>query len=237
MIPRLPLTAALLLILPGCAAREMVLPAALAAGTEAVPLTGTQGLPVGTARAGANEGRYRRSFRRVTLLGVDERDSGITRIALNGPDVGRLDVQCRLDGRRLSVPLADDAALERTLRPLSFACDFLDAREAVVGGLVLNEVFELLSGPIARRTRTGTLRLREATYDLVPAYNLKGQDYDHLSPIGYFVERDGRQVAALEMDSSPRLILPTGAGTPDLRRALIAGGLALAVMWDERTIE
>lgn len=218
-----------LLALAGCLTeREMVLPAELAVRTEGLPVEGWQGWggPFGSWRVGANEGEYRRSSRRVQVF-WDERQRAGTGVILTGPDVtGRLAATCAARAR-----LVDLGEVEITREPFALDCAYERDGQPLVGGLRLEAVRQPLGGPVFRDTRAGTMTLDGVSVDLLPAYELEGQGYEHVGPIGYTVLQGGRPIGAIELDTTPRVILPIG-GDPRLRELVLAAGVPLAVMWD-----
>ncbi|MDG6078954.1 hypothetical protein E3U23_07085 [Erythrobacter litoralis] len=213
----------------GCAAHTMQLPPSLAAASSIVrDITGTQGSIAGAARVGDSVGRYQRSFVRVTVLEADRRDAGSMTMAISGAVAMQAD--CRLSERSIG-----GNTLQIRVTPFQMSCDLIN-NQGVSGQLELFEIAEPVAGPIVRTTRAGGIRYGGKTFDLLPNYRMNGQDVSHATPVGYILMDAGSEIAAIETDTSPRLIVRDNIEV-ESEEIAVAAALILTTFWDKRTMQ
>jgi len=83
-----------------------------------------------------------------------------------------------------------------------------------------------------KRSRTGEVSLGEVRLQVRSSHALAGSPMQTAAPIGYLFERDGRTVAAVELNGTEPVIVLRAGSAADERQAVTLAGLALALLWD-----
>ena len=202
---------------------------AVAASGERLDVTGAGWGRSGDFRLGQAKGSFRRDLDRrewaIEPVAAVEHEGGL-RFAVSGPEVrGRLEGRCyayqgpdRLGGGALTIAAAV---------PYGMRCAF--SRDGVpTGELTLDAAFR--RGVSVETARIGEMRIGDTVLAVRSVHRFEGSRWPTSSPLGYLFEREGRAVAAVDVNGArKRLALPRDGAQ---REAAIAAGLALALAWD-----
>ncbi|MHA3977818.1 VV20781 family protein [Halovulum sp. GXIMD14794] len=220
----------LVFLLAGCdmvGVATMAMPEGLAGRTDAVPIAGIGGGNKGSYGAAEYSGTFRRSETRLTVMDTVDRRGGYTRYTLNGPALsGPLEADCAIRGAAITLDVGDFRA-----RPVSYRCAF------TVGGRPIPARFELqqaVSGPagaLSVEQRRGEIALDRVVLQIRSIHKAASGGLPAAAPLGYVFTQAGQPVGAVETNGRPVVHLPAG-GDEALRRAVMAGALALALYRD-----
>jgi hypothetical protein len=213
------------LALAGCASAQMRLPDNLATATR-TEFTGIGGWRSGDYSAGAYSGRYERSSDRLSYFGTVNEARGHSEFTIAGPDLPEaIEGRCRMRESSLDLGL-----VEVTTRPMAYRCEFSAGARPIPAWLELQEDNGPAT-PVNRYVRYGRIDFDGQTVEIRSVHHLAGTSLPVSTPIGYLFEQRGRAVGAVELNGRPALVIEPGA-SPELRRTLTLGALALGVFWD-----
>lgn len=221
---RLFISASLVLSLPACAPAQIQLPTTLSEGSRS-EFVGIGGRPSGQFSLGEYSGRFNRTLDRFTFDPVVER-TGFSDFVIAGPEIGST-IEGRCDFREHAL---DFGAIEATLRPLAYRCDFSADGRAIPARFELREVVGGGSA-IFRYERRGEIALGGEVIGFRSVHHLAGSRMPALTPVGYVFEQRGRALGALELTGRPALIVAPGVD-PGAARTMTVAALALATFRD-----
>ncbi|WP_109807800.1 hypothetical protein [Sphingosinithalassobacter portus] len=213
------------LLLGGCGAigsAHMVIPSDLAA---APPIRiGSIGHGNrGDFRVTEYAGSYTRSEERLAFFDTVEQRSGHTDFTLQGPAGPPIEAECRMRERNVQIGIVGF-----TPQRMAYRCAF-------GGGNLLPIRFELQEArqPVEtlKRERRGEILFGDTRLTIRSAHRLQGTVIDTPAPIGYIFERDGRVVAALDLNGAAVIRL-ADQGDGELRKAVLTASVALALFRD-----
>jgi hypothetical protein len=214
-------------LLGGCGSirpATMALPPALETGGERLTITGLGGAAGGEFRVGGERGRFTRSASRLALFDtLYEGDSAVASFTFAPP----VDVAARCAMRRGAVGIG---VLTYEFKPMTYTCSFSGA--APPAQLTLAEARSTSRVQSMKRSRVGEMVLGEVRLQVRSSHALAGSPMETAAPIGYLFERDGRAVAAVELNGTePVIVLRAGSAAGE-RQAVTLASLALALLWD-----
>jgi len=223
------LAAALSSALIACGAIQparMALPPALESGAEKIVITGLGGAPRGQFRVGGDSGSFTRSASRLAVFdALYEGESAVASFTFDGSV--RVQAACAMKRRTANV-----GVLTYEFKPMVFDCDFKGAPPPA--SLELRESRSSSRVQSMRRERSGEVAVGGARLQLRSVHDIAGSALPVAAPIGYLFERDGRNVAAVEINGTePAILLASGSGL-DERQAVVLASLALALLWDPK---
>lgn len=225
------ISAAALSALAACAAIQparMAAPAPLIGATETVEITGIGGGQRGSFQVAGHSGTFSRSDNRLAFFNLVESRYGHTDFTLAGPSINAtIEARCTMGQRNITI-----GPTEFTAKPLAYVCEFTNEGRAIPARFELQEVREGLGGALGRNERRGEIALDRVILQLRSVHDIEGSPFKTASPMGYVFEMEGRPVGAVDLNGRPRLMLPPEGGDPAVRRAIIAGALAVALFWD-----
>ncbi|KCZ94162.1 hypothetical protein [Hyphomonas johnsonii] len=206
---------------------RMVAPPALAGQTVETPIEGIGGGTRGTFRFGDHSGTFSRSESRLAFFNILENRSGYTNFTLRGPNISdQIEVKCTMRERNITI-----SVVSFTPKKMAYGCDFTANGYPFPARFELQEVREGLGGALSKKERRGEIALDRVILTIRSVHSVEGSPIQVASPIGYVFELDGRPVGAVEVNGTPRAMLPV-SGDPALKRAVIAASLALGLFWD-----
>lgn len=227
-----PVIVALAVAVSACASLEpakMAMAPQLMATTEQISVSGIGGGTRGSYRAGESSGQFTRSESRLVVFDmVDTRYGGAT-FTLSEPSIeGQIEARCTV--RERSINLGENVSF--TPQRMAYGCDFTINGRPFPARFEIQEARSGLAGALMKRERRGEIALDREILQIRSVHNLEGSPLQTATPIGYVFEQNGRQVGAVELNGTPRMFLPPNGADPSLRRAVVAGSMALALLWD-----
>jgi hypothetical protein len=122
--------------------------------------------------------------------------------------------------------------LSHEFRPMAYRCEF--GGTAQPGRLELRE--SRSTGRVAsmRRERSGEIVLGEIRWQLLSVRDIAGSALPVAVPIGYLIERDGRSIAAVELNGTEPVVLIAAGSSGADRQAAVLAALSLALLWDPK---
>ncbi len=220
----------LVLALGACASIQparMAVPAYVMAETDVIDVSGIGGGTRGSYRAGEHAGAFTRSESRLVFFDVLDNRSGSSSFTLVGPDIeGQLEAQCRMRERNITI-----GDVSFTPQRMAYGCEFSVDGRSIPARFEIQEARNGIAGALMKKERRGEVALDREVLQIRSVHALEGSPIQTATPIGYVFEREGRVVGAVELNGAPRLFLPR-EGDVALRRAVVAGAMALAVFWD-----
>jgi hypothetical protein len=216
-------------LLAGCGAikpARMALPPALETGAERMTIIGLGGAPRGEFRIGDERGSFTRSASRLALFdALYEGESAVASFSFAPPR----EVASRCGMRRRT---ANVGVLSYEFKPMSYTCSFTGTGQPA--RLTLAEARSTSRVQAMKRERSGEMALGDLRLVVRSSHALAGSQLETANPIGYVFERDGRAVAAVEINGTePAIILGAGR-TAEERQAVTLASLALALLWDPK---
>lgn len=215
--------------LGGCGAirpAQMALPASLETGTERLTISGLGGAPRGEFRLGSERGSFTRSASRLALFdALYEGESAVASFSFAPP--GEVASRCSMRRRTANV-----GVLTYEFKPMVYACGFSGAGEPAL--LTLAEVRSTSRVQSVKRERSGEMALGEVRLQVRSSHALAGSPLQTAAPIGYLFERDGRAVAAVEINGTEPVIILHADSAASERKAVTLASLALALLWDPK---
>ncbi len=215
--------------LGGCGAirpARMALPASLETGTERLTISGLGSAPRGEFRVGAEGGSFTRSASRLALFdALYEGESAVASFSFAPP--GAVASRCRMSRRTANV-----GVLTYEFKPMVYSCSFSGAGEPAL--LTLAEARSTSRVESMKRGRGGEVALGDVRLHVRSAHALAGSPMQTAAPIGYVFERDGRAVAAVEINGTEPVIILRSDSAARERKAVTLASLALALLWDPK---
>jgi hypothetical protein len=164
---------------------------------------------------------------RLAFFDVVENRSGLSSFTLAGPEIdGQIEAQCTMRERNINI--GDIAFM---LRRMAYGCEFTTNGRPFPARFEIQEAREGIAGALMKKERRGEIALDREVLQIRSVHGLEGSPIQMATPIGYVFEREGRIVGAVELNGTPRMFVPRDADVA-VRRAVIAGSMALAVFWD-----
>ncbi len=214
------------LLLGGCSAvgsAHMVMPSDLAAA----PPIRIESIGYGNRgdfRVAEYGGSYTRSEERLAFFDTVEQRAGHTDFRLQGPSgEAPITAQCRMRERNVQIGLVGF-----TPQRMAYRCAF-DGGNSVPIRFELQEARQPVE--TLKRERRGEILFGDTRLTIRSAHRLQGAVIDAPAPIGYIFERDGRAVAALDVNGTAVIRL-ADQGDGSLRKAVITASVALALFRD-----
>lgn len=209
---------------------HIAMPSELAAA-ERIELTGMNGASRGRLELAGAQGEFTRSAERLSIadsLLVRRRGGGTFRIS--GPGIeGELSGSC---GYRESE--IDAGPVHVTTARFAYACDFRRDGRPIAAELVIEDPAGAAGTLHGRTERVGTLFFEGLEIELGSIHRDSGGGLPVPHALGYSFEAQGRPLGAVDLNGSNKtLYLPRDARR---REAVIAGSLALAVLWDPAVV-
>ena len=218
-------------LLSGCAAAEMQMPAALAAGGERIVFENMSGWNKGRFDAGSYSGEYKRTLDRASFGHFTETD-GRASFAIAGPGIaGTIDGFCRV---RESALTFDN--LEIKPGKMAYRCEFEADGDPIPARFEVQESRATLAENLNRNARVGEIGLAGEVIRFRSVHHIVGGKLPTADPMGYVFEQDGEAIGALELNGKPVLTLSPGTDL-DRRRAMMVAAVALATFWDPGVVE
>lgn len=216
-------------MLAGCGAispAKMALPQTLKVESERVIIVGIGGARRGEFRVGDLAGSFTRSATRLALFdALYEGERAMASFTLDERS-GQIAARCDMRRRTFNV-----AALTYESKPMAYTCSFVGDGVSA-GRLTLHEEQRALRLQSSRKSRSGEMLLGSAQVQLRSVHELQGTPLTTEAPIGYLFERQGRPIAALELNGSAPVVVLRAQSTADERRSTLLAAVALALLWD-----
>lgn len=224
MPKRLILVAAAALALGGCLPKARIaLPGDFAAGAEQLEIAGMGIGRRGDFRFAKGSGSFERGAETMAFLDrTIVRNKGGGSFRFTGPD-GTLSGSCRYREEEVNVGIVSDQT-----RPFAYRCQLTrDGRPA--GELRVGEELGTLGAMVGNRRR-GELLFEGLRFEVRSIHRHAGGGLPTDNPLGYRFEAQGRTVGAIDVNGQGKTVFAPAAG-PE-RTAVLAGSLALAILWD-----
>lgn len=214
-------------VLGGCGAikpAQMALPPALETGAERVTITGLGGAPRGEFRLAGEGGTFTRTASRLALFdALYESESAVASFAFAPP--GGVASRCSMRRRT-----ANFGVLTYEFKPMAYTCSFSGVGQPAQ--LILAEARSTSRVASMKRERAGEVALGDVRIAVRSAHALAGSPMQTAAPIGYVFERDGRAMAAVEINGTEPVIILGAGSSGSERQAVKLASLALALLWD-----
>ena len=127
---------------------------------------------------------------------------------------------------------ASVGVLTYELGPMVYSCSFTGAGQPAQ--LTVAEARSTSRPEPMKRERAGEMTFGGVRLVVRSSHDLAGSPMRTAAPIGYVFERDGRAVAAVELNGAEPVITLRAGGDGAERRAVTLASLALALLWDPR---
>jgi hypothetical protein len=219
------------LLTAGCVSEARIaMPSDLGTRTERIELTGMAAGETGRFRLAGAEGRFtRRAMAESRDGGFVERRYGGGTFEAAGADLGgQMGGRCHY-GQEEIVTGTMSFVADR----FAYRCRFSRDGRPIDGGLILAEVparpGKLLSG----RTRAGEMRIGDLVLGIVPIHRMEGGGLPSGTPLGYGFTLGDREIGAVDLNGLNKTVHAPRSGAE--REAVLAGSLALAILWDPET--
>ena len=213
--------------LGGCAIRDarIAMPSELAASAERLELRGMGGGTGGDFELAGARGRFNRSAERLALLDpLLVRHSGGGSFALaasaGGPELAG---RCRYQERQVN---AGPVAV--TPGRFAYVCGFARGGVPIDAELVIEDPQSAFGTLHGRAERRGTLFFEGRRLAVRSIHRDAGGGLPAPTPLGYLFEADGEAVGAVDVNGTGKTLFAPREGP--LREAVLAGGLALAIL-------
>ncbi len=210
---------------------RMVQPTSLGSPADTLAVSGVGPGRTGTFVAGPFSGSFRRDDTRLGIFDpLVERRSGAVSFDLVGPDIyGAITADCTVRSLTLN---AGPVSLEP--EPTRLTCSFQHEGRVIPASLTAETVREGAAGAFGRETRRGRIALDRTVLTIRSEHKLQGSGLGLAAPAGYVFEANGAAVGSVEITGQPQIRFAAGSD-PAVRRAVVAGALALGLMWDPAT--
>lgn len=214
-----------------CTPARMAIPDHLSSTTEPLELTGMGGARSGSFRLAGAPGSFARGADRLGIMDpLMVRHSGGGRFLLTPSPLSQ-DIAGRCSYREGQVNVG---VISVTPKRFAYHCDFTDGTGNLSGGMMIHDRNGTLGGLTNQAEREGILDYRGQRLIVRSVHRLEGGALPVRTPIGYAFLADGRQVGAVDLNGTNKTILVPRSGP--IREAVIAGSLALSVLWDPADI-
>jgi hypothetical protein len=203
----------------------------LATGAEILEVRDIGGGVRGRFVAGPFTGSFRRDDTRLAVFDpAVERRAGAVSFDMRGPDINdAIEVDCAVRSLTLNAgPLSVEP------EPTRLSCSFQHEGRVIPASLSIDTVREGVAGAFGREARRGRIALDRTVLTIRSEHRLQGSGLGLATPAGYVFEANGAAVGSVEITGRPRIRIVAGAD-PAVRRAVVAGALALGLMWDPAT--
>lgn len=213
----------------GCSVRvaQIPLPPAILATTEPLAVTGLGAGRGGTFALQGVEGRFSRGADRLGILDplLVSRTGGVRFSHPGSPTLPELAGGCRYSQGNMTI---GPVAVQH--RRMTYQCEIVGGPGTSRTVLELRDPNSALGTLHGRHERTGFVVHAGVRLDLKSLHHDAGGGLPSPQPIGYRMTHEGREVGAIGFNGTGRTIHAPRAG-PE-RDAVIAAGLALAILWD-----
>jgi hypothetical protein len=231
-----PFAALVAVALAGCATvapAEIALPAAIGTDAAVVPIVGINAGRSGQFSIGPYSGSYRRSHDRLALFDrLLVRNSGHVDFELDGPDQPRrLAATCRFGAASSGI-----GVVEVDHAPLRFECRFSGDAGTAESRLLIAETRDGLADALMRRSRQGELVWGGQRITVKSVHSLAGSPLQTATPMGYSFAVGDRSIGAVSLANRRTVHVAASASEAD-RQAVLAGAVALALLWDPADVE
>jgi hypothetical protein len=205
----------------GCVRGAQIrVPEELAAQSDTLELKGMGGGRHGTFRLGPDTGEFIRGADRLGILDpllIRNSGGGSFRILLAGQP---LEGACSYRAEQLTV-----GVISAPTRPFSYQCRFSRGGRPLDAQLFVRAV----PNAIGKDERRGFLEFEGRRFTLQSVHRDIAGGLPTRAPLGYVFEVEGRPVAAIDLNGPNKTLHITRGPERD---AVIAGSLALAILWD-----
>lgn len=231
-----PFAALLAVALAGCATvapAEIALPASIGADAAVVPIVGINAGRSGRFSIGPYSGSYHRSHDRLALFDrLLVRNSGHVDFQLDSPDQPRrLAATCRFGAASSGI-----GVIEVDHSPLRFDCRFSGDAAATESRLLIAETRDGFADALMRRSRTGDISWGGRRIAIKSVHALAGSPLQTATPMGYSFSIGDRSIGAVSLANRRTVHVAASASEAD-RQAVLAGAVALALLWDPVDVE
>lgn len=231
-----PFAALLAVALASCATiapAEIALPASIGADAAVVPIVGISAGRSGQFSIGPYSGSYHRSHDRLALFDkLLVRSSGHVDFQLDGPDQPRrLAATCRF-----GAAASGTGVIEVDHSPLHFDCRFRGDAGPGESRLLIAETRDGLADALMRRSRQGELVWGGQRITVRSVHSLVGSPLQTATPMGYSFSIGERSIGAVSLANRRSVHVAANASEAD-RQAVLAGAVALALLWDPAEVE
>ena len=213
------------MVLGGCGAirpAQMALPPELQTGADKVTITGLGGAPRGEFRVAGERGIFTRSASRLALFdALYEGESAVASFSFAPP----AEVASRCSMRRRT---ANVGVLTHEFKPMAYTCTFSGAGQPAQLTLAEARVQSM------KRERSGEMVFSDVRLRVRSSHALAGSKLQTAAPVGYVFDRDGRTVAAVEINGTEPVLVLRAGSTGIERQAVTLASLALALLWDPK---
>lgn len=221
------LTAVLLVSCGVLQPAQMQLPDSLIQRTTEYAVTDMGGGTRGNYRIGEHSGTFKRSETRLQFFDIAEFRAGGADFTLSGPLIeGQIEAHCKMRERLLN--LGD---FSFTTKPMAYGCDFTVNKRSFPARFEIQEASTGIAGALLKNERRGEIAIDRVILQLQSVHRVVGSPLQLANPIGYEISLNGDVIAAVELNGTPRVWLPTHTDIPT-QRAVVAAAMALAVFWD-----
>lgn len=228
------IAAAAAISLSGCTVREarMALPSDFAVTTDRLELRGMGGGTSGRFQLAGVPGTFTRSAERLEAFRPKlVRNSGGGSFDLQSSPLGpQISGRCRYrEGEVTAGPISV------TPRRLAYYCRFERDGRPLAADLVLEDPKSALGTFHGRAERVGRLFIEGQEIGIRSVHRDQGGGLPAPNAIGYMFEAAGREVGAIDINGPGKtLYVPHD---PQLREAVTAASLALAIFWDPADVQ
>lgn len=223
------MTLAAVVTTAGCAIApaRMALPAPLET-EQAFAFEGMTFGQQGRFEAGPYRVSYTRTDTRLALFdSVDERRSGRTSFALQGPGIeGEINADCRVAERTITLGI-----ISFTPKPMAYQCRFFEEGRAMPARFEVQEERSGLAGMLMRQSRRGEIDFGGVVLQIASVHRLEGSGIETSTPVGYVFEEQGVPAGAVELNGRPTVRFDSGVDL-HTRRAVMIAATALGLLWD-----
>lgn len=227
--------AALAAAVSACAIQEARIPLSpgLAGGTETLEVRGLGGGKSGSFTLAGASGTFARGADRLGIMDPTfVRHSGGGRFALaESPVAPALAGRCSYREGQVNL-----GSVSVTPRRFGYQCDFVRGSAAAPAGRMAIHDRNAPAGSIAGLAeREGMLDYSGQRLVVRSIHRSAGGSLPLSAPLGYAFVADGREVGAVDLNGTRKTVYaPTGG---PYREAVIAGALALSILWDPADVQ
>lgn len=226
--------AAVLSTLSACSVEgaRLAVPGHLAAQTEALELRGMGGFRSGQFHLAGVPGHFTRGADRLGIMDpLLVRNSGGGRFALAAsPLAPELEGRCSYREGQLNA-----GVIAITPRRFAYHCDLSGAGHRPLGRLSIADRNAPFGAIHARSEREGILDFGGQRLVVRSVHHMQGSRFSVPAPLGYMFVADGREVGAVDLNGPVKTVFAPRTGP--YREAVIAGALALSILWDPADVQ
>lgn len=207
------------------------MPSHLARDIETLEVTGMGGGKSGAFRLSGVPGHFARGADRLGIMDpLFVRNSGGARFSLT-PSTLSPDIVGRCSYREGEL---NSGSISITPKRFAYRCDIGSGGDSLAGRLMISDRNAPLGALHGRAEREGVLDYKGQRLVLRSIHRADGGSLPIPTPLGYMFVADGREVGAVDLNGTRKTIMAPRSGP--YREAVIAGALALSVLWDPEDI-